>query len=372
MNSNFQKIIKDVFDDGVVSALVTGPKRKDSSIHKISVRQVEMKGGLKYQASSYLSDNKVIHRNFTLEECGAFILNALDSSFKQAILETTKSSYHVTMSKKGPMIKKKIATNLVQNISHNRVKNYILEDGVVIPFLVELGVMNEEGKVRHSMMHKFKQINRFLEIVRDVTQALDKDKKIRVLDFGCGKAYLTFALYHYLHDILKLEVEMIGVDLKSDVVSFCQDLAKRLDYTDLQFITGDIRSYNNLEKIDLMVALHACDTATDVALEKGVTLSAEVILLAPCCQHELFSKIEVPDLAPLLQHGILKERFSALATDALRGKLLEASGYFVQIMEFIDMEHTPKNILIRAIKTKKPNPKALAEYNQFKKHLQVF
>lgn len=366
-----ENTINHAFEEGITSVLISAPKNT-SQVRKISIRQFEMKGGLKYQASSYLSDNKVIHRNLTKEECRPFILHALESSFKQAILETAKGSYHVTMAKKGPIIKKKARPGLIHVAPHNRTKNYILEDGTRIPFLIELGVMSQEGKVRASMMHKFKQINRFLEIVRDVIPVLKEREKIRVLDFGCGKAYLTFALYYYLRKVLQLDVEMVGVDLKEDVVAFCQSLAKKLRYQDLQFIAGDIRSYNGLKKIDLMVALHACDTATDVALEKGIDLSAEAILLAPCCQHELFSKIQSKDLLPLLQHGILKERFAALATDALRGKRLEAAGYFVQIMEFIDMEHTPKNILIRATKSQKPNPNAHAEYKAFKNYLLVF
>ena len=268
---------------------------------------------------------------------------------------------------------KKAASKLGGSLLHNQKKNYLLEEGSPIPFLVEIGIMNSVGRVQADKRNKFKQMNRFLEIVRDILPAFKDKKKIRILDFGCGKAYLTFALYHYFHVMLGYELEVIGLDLKKDVIADCQRVAKNLGYQNLHFSLGDINSFEVKEEIDLIVTLHACDTATDAALEKAIRSKTNVILSVPCCQHELFPQIKNVDLNPLLDHGILKERFSALATDAARGKLLEILGYSVQILEFIDLEHTPKNILIRAVRkqTETSNLRQLKEYLAFTKLLRI-
>lgn len=229
-----------------------------------------------------------------------------------------------------------------------------------MPFLIELGIMNASGKVLAPKYDKFRQINRFVELIADIVPHLPTDRTLNIIDFGCGKSYLTFALYHYLKEIQGFDLRVIGLDLKEDVIRHCSDLAERFGYEGLQFLVGDIAQYDGLEQVDMVVTLHACDTATDAALEKAIRWQAGVILSVPCCQHELFRQVEAQVLAPLLQHGILKERFSALATDAIRASLLDLLGYKTQLLEFIDMEHTPKNILIRAVKAAAPKADELA------------
>ena len=237
-----------------------------------------------------------------------------------------------------------------QGLSHNRKKNYILEEGIPVPFLVELGVQTADGQVVHAKYDKFRQINRFLEFIEDVLPKLDRDRESVILDFGCGKSYLTFAMYYYLKELKGYPVRIIGLDLKADVIRRCSELAVRCGYDALSVSTGDIASYEGVERVDMVVTLHACDTATDYALEKAVRWGAKVILSVPCCQHELNRQMESGLFAPVFGYGIIKERMAALYTDALRAQILEYMGYRVQILEFIDMEHTPKNLLIRAVK----------------------
>lgn len=233
---------------------------------------------------------------------------------------------------------------------HNRRKHYILPEGLPVPFLIDLGVQTKDGKIIHAKYDKFRQINRFLEFVRDVLPALPKDRKVSILDFGCGKSYLTFALYYYLKILNHYDIDVVGLDLKEDVIDSCNQLKEKYGYHNLTFLKGDIREYDEKEQVDMVVTLHACDTATDYALYKAITWNAKVILSVPCCQHELNKQINSRLLQPVLKYGILKERMSALFTDGIRANLLEQAGYETQILEFIDMEHTPKNILIRAIR----------------------
>ena len=220
-----------------------------------------------------------------------------------------------------------------------------------IPFLIELGVQAEDGRIRDKKQKKFRQINRFLEFIRDVSDKLPKDKELTIVDFGCGKSYLTFAMYYYLKIMNGYRVRMIGLDLKSDVIQHCNELAKRFGYEELTFLEGDISSFEGVNQVDMVVTLHACDTATDFALAKAVGWKAKVILSVPCCQHEVNRQIANETLAPLFSYGLIKERMAALVTDAMRAEYLKREGYDTQILEFIDMEHTPKNILIRAIYT---------------------
>ena len=239
-------------------------------------------------------------------------------------------------------------------MEHNRKKKYILEEGKPVPFLVDLGVMSQNGKIIHAKYDKFKQINRYLEFVDDILEQLPKDREVTIVDFGCGKSYLTFALYYFLRELNGYQVSIIGLDLKEDVIEHCNKLSKKYGYQDkLKFYVGDIAGYNALKSVDMVVTLHACDTATDYALAKAVGWGAQVILSVPCCQHEVNKQLQNDMLAPVLKYGLIKERMAALMTDAIRAQLLEEQGYQVQVMEFIDMEHTPKNILIRAVKDKK-------------------
>ena len=234
-------------------------------------------------------------------------------------------------------------------MNHNRKKQYILEEGTMVPFLRDLGVMTEEGKIVRTKFDKFRQINRFLEFIEDILPQLDKGREVTILDFGCGKSYLTFAMYYYLHELKQYDIRIIGLDLKTEVIRHCNELSKKYGYEKLTFLEGDIADYEGVDRVDMVVTLHACDTATDYALAKAVGWHAKVILSVPCCQHEINGQIANDVLKPILKHGLLKERFSAIVTDALRAEYLEREGYEVQVLEFIDMEHTPKNILIRAI-----------------------
>jgi SAM-dependent methyltransferase len=245
-----------------------------------------------------------------------------------------------------------------------------LTEGVPSPFLIALGVMNAEGKVYAKFYDKFRQINRYLETVADIIPSFTNGNEghvLRIIDFGCGKAYLTFALYHYLVDRLKLTVQLIGLDLKEDLINRSNALARTLGCSNLHFIVGDVRNYHTQETVDMVISLHACDTATDVALAKAVDWKSRVILAVPCCQHELRDKIQNPSLKLLLKHGILRERFAAMATDAMRAQLLETCGYHTQVIEFIDMEHTAKNLLIRAVKKEgNVRPEIAADYQAFR------
>ena len=248
------------------------------------------------------------------------------------------------------LIKPATAKASADSVSHNRQKQRVVQEGELIPFMIELGIMTKDGQVIAKEQDKFSASNRFLEMVTDVLPNLPMDREIKIVDFGCGKSYLTFALYHLLAVKLKRQISVVGLDLKEDVIAFCTDLARKLGYEKLHFQVGDIAKYEDQSAVDMVVTLHACDTATDAALVKAIDWGASVILSVPCCQHELFRQVANEALKPLLSHGLLKERFSALATDAVRAQLLEVLGYKTQLLEFIDPEHTPKNMLIRAVR----------------------
>ena len=239
---------------------------------------------------------------------------------------------------------------LQEKLQHNRQKRYVIPEGHAVPFLVDLGVQTPDGKVIKSRYDKFRQINRFLEFIEDILPELDKGRELTILDFGCGKSYLTFAMYYYLHELKEYDIRIIGLDLKKEVIRHCNELSEKYGYEKLRFLEGDIADYTGVNKVDMVVTLHACDTATDYALAKAVGWDAKVILSVPCCQHELNRQIRNEVLEPVLRYGLLKERMAALITDGLRAQYLEREGYEAQILEFIDMEHTPKNILIRAVK----------------------
>ena len=278
--------------------------------------------------------------------------------FRQIQIETVSEDVTILMSRKGKssVRRKKKQENMQKaDLSHNRKKHYILEEGIPVPFLVDLGVMTGEGKIVRTKTDKFRQINRFLEFIEDILPQLDRGRELTILDFGCGKSYLTFAMYYYLHELKNYDIRIIGLDLKKDVIVHCSELAEKYGYEKLSFLEGDIAHYDGVDRVDMVVTLHACDTATDYALAKAAGWKAKVILSVPCCQHELNGQIENDILAPVMDYGLLKERFAALVTDGLRAKYLEREGYETQVLEFIDMEHTPKNILLRAVKKKERN-----------------
>ena len=304
-------------------------------------------------------------KNYTKEEIISYVAaNLGEGCFSQLQTQGRCVDGTVLVSKKGRQtikVKKHPALEPVRIQAHNRVKQYILKEGTAVPFLVDLGVMNREGKIHNTSYDKFKQINRFLEFIEDILPKLSKDREVTILDFGCGKSYLTFAMYYYLHQLQQYDVRIVGLDLKEDVIEKCSVLAKKYGYEKLTFCQGDIASYEGVDRVDMVVTLHACDTATDYALAKAVAWGASVILSVPCCQHELNDQIQNKLLSPVLKYGLLKERMSALLTDGIRAELLESKGYSTQILEFIDMEHTPKNLLIRAVHTgkKKENKEQL-------------
>lgn len=319
---------------------------------KVRIRPVSLKGALRFQAEIFRG-TKVYHENYEKEEMQERVLEWMSGSFGQLQAQSAQGSLSVLVSKKGTVtVKEKRQDNSarIQTLTHNRKKRYLLEEGRPVDFLVDLGVMTREGKVVHARYDKFRQVNRFLEFIEDILPALPADREVTILDFGCGKSYLTFAMYYYLKMLRGLDIRIIGLDLKEDVIAHCAELSRKYGYEKLEFLKGDIAGYEGCTKVDMVVTLHACDTATDHALYKAVRWGAKVILCVPCCQHELNRQIQSTSLAPVLKYGLLKERMAALVTDGLRAELLEQSGYDVQVLEFIDMEHTPKNILIRAVK----------------------
>lgn len=329
---------------------------------KVTVRPVVIRGELLFQETRY-AGTKALHENYDAGTMQTRLIRYLSGEFGQLEAECTDKKITVLTNKKGTVTvreKKKEADGSHSperdgeySLAHNRSKNHILKDGVAVDFLTALGVQTPDGRVVKSKYHKFKQINRYLEFVEDILPALEKEDTIRIIDFGCGKSYLTFALYYYLKIIQNKNIDIIGLDLKKDVIDDCNRLKDRLKYRDLKFIRGDIKDYAAADKIDMVVSLHACDTATDYAIAKAVSWGAKVIMAVPCCQHELNRQIECAPLKEIFKYGIVKERMAALITDAYRADCLERAGYETQILEFIDLEHTPKNLLIRAVRTER-------------------
>jgi len=369
-----EKLLKEQINAHTFSQVTLSGSQKNASVKKVTIRLVSVKGKPSFQVSYQYSD-KVIHKNVSEEECQRLIYTLLTTEFKQGLLQTKESNYQILVGNKQKVtILKKSSKHNLKGISHNREKNYLLQKETSMPFLNALGIMNRDGEVYPKKQNKFRQINRFVEMIDDVLSSFDKGKKISIVDFGCGKSYLTFALYHYLHEMKGYEISVLGLDLKADVIAFCQKLADDLGFKNLKFRVGDIAQHIPEAKVDMVITLHACDIATDMALEKAVRWNADVIMSVPCCQKELSKQIKNNALTPMLKHGILKERFSALATDAMRAQILSIVGYSTQVIEFIETEHTPKNLMIRAIKKKmapKDVERAFAEYNAFKQELGI-
>ena len=343
-------LLKNSLNIDFLGATLSNPKDK-GGVQKVKVRPILKKDTLLFQCEEH-KNNQVFHNNYEATKA-ADVLAEYMQQFKQMQLETKSYRYNVLVSKKGKVtIQKKMQTGCVKQVdlSHNRSKQYILQEGTVVPFLQDLGVMTSEGKIVRTKFDKFRQINRFLEFIEDILPQLNKDREVTILDFGCGKSYLTFAMYYYLHEMKGLDIRIMGLDLKTDVIRHCNELSEKYGYEKLKFLEGNIADYTGVDEVDMVVTLHACDTATDFALDKAVGWNAKVILSVPCCQHELNGQMQNEVLAPIFKYGLIKERIAALVTDALRAEYLESMGYEAQILEFIDMEHTPKNILIRAVK----------------------
>ena len=351
--------------------IILSNSRNPEQVQKVKIRPVLIREELLFQETAYRG-TQVFHENFTAEALTDRICTALGEQFRQGEFTAAELSATALVSKKGKLtlkIKKNVKPAAAkdngmserentQTLAHNRTKHYILEEGKPVDFLVGLGVQTPDGRVTKARFDKFRQINRYLEFIEDVMDELPKDRTIRIIDFGCGKSYLTFAMYYYLHELQHRDIRVTGLDLKTEVIKHCNELAEKLGYDCLKFERGDISTYEGTDVADMVVTLHACDLATDYALDKAVKWGARVILAVPCCQHELNRQIQCDDLKPVLKYGIIKERMSALITDALRADLLEQQGYETQILEFIDMEHTPKNLLIRAVKKGGMRPKS--------------
>ena len=343
-------------NDKLIDMVISGQKNKsEDKAVKVRIRPVILKNEIEYQVSEFVG-RKVLHSNHSAADVKKKIIDYMTEDFKQAQINMTDAAATILSSKSKTLTckyKKAGQLKAQRDLSHNRTKKYIIQEGKPVAFMIDLGVMGQDGKIIRTRYDKFRQINRFLEYIEDILPKLDKERELTIIDFGCGKSYLTFAMYYYLKELKGYNIRIIGLDLKEDVIEHCNELRTRYGYDKLDFYVGDIATYKDVDKVDMVVTLYACDTATDYALAKAVKWGAEVILSVPCCQHEANRTIKSDILSPVMEYGILKERMAAIVTDAARAKLLTANGYDTQILEFIDMEHTPKNLLIRAVKSGK-------------------
>lgn len=347
---------KSLFNEPLIQIIISNKRKKQNLYKKITIKPF-LKEDILYFQFEHFTDTQVFHNNYSMDAVYDKFTQILNlNEFKQLDAFTKDETWQVLFNKSGkPTIKiKPNKTTSNTDLSHNQRKNYLIEEGKPVPYMVALGIMTDTGKVIKKRYHKFKQINRFIEMVEDTLSVLPTDSPINIIDFGCGRSYLTFALYHYLVTIKKRSVTMKGLDLKTSIIDECNSLATKCNYENLKFEYGDIANYSSSKPIDMVISLHACDIATDFALRKAVDWQAKIILSVPCCQHELNRQLSIEPLKDILSYGIIKERMASLITDAMRGNWLKLQGYDVQILEFIDVSHTPKNLLIRAIKTKEP------------------
>jgi SAM-dependent methyltransferase len=375
-NEQFVRLVLDAVHDKQFLLLVLSDPvgRKTASVSKVSLRTVQLRDGESLQFASQ-QGNQESHENLAKAAAEKRLGELFGVRFRRAHLFTSdfdleaKSKSGIAKCVKTPPSK----TGVERVSTHNRSKDYLIPEGQPCAFLHEVGIMTKSGQVRAKKQDKFRQINRFLEFVNDIIGSLPKEGPLRVIDFGCGKSYLTFALHHLLTQIHGREVEIVGLDLKADVIEHCNAIARQLSCQGLTFQQGDIRNHDHDRAIDLCVCLHACDTATDAALEKALSWNVSAVLAVPCCQHEIAAKM-IKSFATLIQrHGIHRERLATMATDSLRALALESRGYRTQVLEFIDTEHTPKNVLIRAVKRdsfdKESAQKKAEEYQQLKRDL---
>ncbi|UPA30137.1 SAM-dependent methyltransferase [Terrisporobacter glycolicus] len=344
------KIISEICKDNIIKVVISNKKNKDIKYNKIAF-QLKEKNNKEYYQIEKFTDKQVFHENIEIKDLSNKMLEYMKEDFKQLNAWSNNTAYDVKISKKGKVFlgKKKNNSENVVNKGHNKEKNYILKEGMIIQPLIDLGVFTKEGKVVNSKYDKYKQINRFIEIIDDEIKK-NNYEELTILDFGCGKSYLTFVLYYYFVEIKKINVKMIGLDLKEDVIKKCNEIAKKYKFDNLHFELGDINGFKYNNKVDMVITLHACDTATDYALYNAIKWNAKMIFSVPCCQHEFNHQMKAESLDILNKYGIIQERVAALMTDSVRGNLLECVGYKAQLLEFIDISHSPKNILIRASK----------------------
>ena len=359
--SDILNCFNSIFENDIIKLVISQPIDKDSEYKKITVSRMP-----KFYQLAKFTQKQVFHENIAFEAIASRCAELCDG-FQQVFARSADKEIHVKISSKGKLSVKEKALkgDTVSAVNeHNRRKQYLLPEGSVIAPLVDMGIFTKDGKVVQSMYDKYKQINRFIEIIDDSIRQQDY-KKLNIIDFGCGKSYLTFIVYYYLTEVKKIDATIIGLDLKKDVIEKCNIAAEKYGYKNLRFELGDINGYNCPFDVDMVITLHACDTATDFALYNAINWGAKMIFSVPCCQHELNKQMTAENLSILNRYGIIQERFAALLTDSIRGNLLEYCGYKTQLLEFIDLAHTPKNILIRAVKKQSENTKskekALAE-----------
>lgn len=359
-----KKTLDEVFEKEVIKIVISNKVKKDEKYNKVNISLKENNKNKFYQIEKF-TDKQVFHENIKIDEINEKVYEIIDGKYKQMTAWSSSETFDLKISKKGKIFlgKKKNDNSKIITKGHNKEKNYILKEGMIIEPLIDLGVFTKEGKVVNSKYDKYKQINRFIEIIDDEIKKNDY-KELTILDFGCGKSYLTFVLYYYFVKIKNINVKMIGLDLKEDVIKKCNDIAKRYNYENLHFELGDINGFKYNNKVDMVITLHACDTATDYALYNAIKWNSKMIFSVPCCQHEFNAQMKAEELSILTKYGIVQERVAALMTDSVRANLLECAGYKTQLLEFIDIAHSPKNILIRASKaniSKEKKEKSLVE-----------
>lgn len=371
---NLKILLEEILNEKLYEIRISNSQNQEL-VKKIKIRPVLIKELLYFQESRYIG-TKIYHKNHEKIEMRNEICRIMQEECKQLEGETLTEKFTVLVSKKNKVTIKRKKKNdgdmwVREDLSHNRQKEYILNPNNPLEFLIDLGVQTKDGKIVKGKQDKFRQINRYLEFVEDILPILKeiKKEKITIIDFGCGKSYLTFALYYYLHEMNHLEVKLIGLDLKDDIIKDCSKLANRYNYKDLYFIHGDIAQFEEENDVDMVVTLHACDTATDFALAKAMSWNAKVIFSVPCCQHEINKQIQSKEWEPIFKYGLLKERMAAIITDGIRANIMEEQGYETQVMEFIDIENTPKNILIRGIK--KENKTNKSNYKELVRNLSI-
>ena len=398
LNTIDQKQIADVLAASPDKLVLSNLTDKTHLYRKTVIQKIELKGNEVYQITRF-TEKQAFHENITLNTLTETVLDSFPSIYSQLNIWDINTQWDFKVTKKGKLLfniheqnrkdpkqtsrteqseknngsltGKCISINGAPLTSHNRQKNYLLKEGTVIPPLVELGIFTKDGKIVHAMYDKYKQINRFLELVEDVVKDYP-NKNMHIIDFGCGKSYLTFILYYYLVELKGYHVHMTGLDLKEDVIQKCNETAAKYHYDNLHFEPGDINGYQTTEPVDMVITLHACDTATDYALFNAIQWNAGIILSVPCCQHELNNQIYTDELAALTRYGIVKERMSALMTDVIRANLLEYCGYKTQLLEFIDIAHSPKNILIRAVKGNRSRAKKEQAFTEVQQLMEAF
>lgn len=355
------------FPTNAISGVFSIPY-KNCSYKKGKLQRILIKGKEIIQISLF-TEKQVFHNNVDIDKLNEYLNDIISNYFRSIELNTSEYLYSYKISSKGKLLtNKRLQRKELVVLEHNKKKQYLIEEGVIVPPLIDLGIMTNEGKVVKAKFDKFKQINRFLEMIDD---SIKSEKKLKIIDFGCGKSYLTFILYYYLVFIRNISCQIIGLDLKEDVIDNCNKIALKYNYTNLTFMKGNIADFQNNSDIDMIITLHACDTATDYALFYAIRMKCKYIFSVPCCQHEINLQLNNKSISPISRHGILRERFSAILTDSVRANILEYYGYKTQILEFVDWEATPKNVLIRAILESNCKKEAKEEVEQWLTKLNI-